>query len=162
MNNLTHIDETGAARMVDVGGKPATRRKAVAEATVHLDAAALTALLDGTAPKGNVYETARLAGVLAAKRTPDLIPLCHPLLIDHIGIDFEIRGDRLVIHASCTVTGKTGVEMEALAAASVAALTVYDMLKAVSHAITIEGIRLLEKSGGKSGDWHALDQEIAS
>jgi cyclic pyranopterin phosphate synthase len=139
--------------MVDVSGKASTARHAVAEAFVCLSAATLSLISEGTLPKGNALETARLAGVMAAKRTAELIPLCHPLSLTHVDVQAEPgrRGVRFVASVSCT--GPTGVEMEALMAGSVAALTLYDMVKAVEKGATIERIRLLEKSGGKSGGY---------
>jgi cyclic pyranopterin monophosphate synthase len=148
---LTHLDSKGRARMVDVTQKPATSRRAVAEAYIRLSRQTLSLLKRGKLPKGNALETARLAGILAAKRTPDLIPLCHPLLLTHVDVEAELRRDGVLFLASVSCTGSTGVEMEALTAASVAALTLYDMVKAVEKGATIERIRLLEKSGGKSG-----------
>jgi cyclic pyranopterin phosphate synthase len=148
---LTHIDSAGRARMVDVTAKAATSRHAVAESYVRLSRQTLSLLSRGKLPKGNALETARLAGILAAKRTPDLIPLCHPLLLTHIDVETELRSDGVRFRAGVSCTGSTGVEMEALTAASVAALTLYDMVKAVEKGATIERVRLLEKSGGKSG-----------
>jgi cyclic pyranopterin phosphate synthase len=148
---LTHVDAAGRARMVDVTTKEETSRRAVAEAHIRLSRRTLSLLSRGKLPKGNALETARLAGILAAKRTPELIPLCHPLLLTHVDIEAapERNGVRFLASVSCT--GATGVEMEALTAASVAALTLYDMVKAVEKGATIEKVRLLEKSGGKSG-----------
>ena len=150
---LSHVDEQGRARMVDVSRKRATRRRAVAEAVVHVGPEVAEAIRSGSVAKGPVLETARLAGIQAAKRTGELIPLCHPLPLEHAAVDLELRGDEVHIRAEACVTGKTGVEMEALAAASVAALTVYDMCKAISKAMEIRCVRLVEKSGGKSGTW---------
>ena len=154
---LTHVDSEGRARMVDVSEKSATSRRAVAEAYVRLSGSTLSLLRKGNLPKGNALETARLAGIQAAKRTPDLIPLCHPLLLTHVDVEAEPRRDgvRFVARVSCT--GSTGVEMEALTAASVAALTLYDMVKAVEKGAIIERIQLLEKSGGKSGLYRRAD-----
>ncbi len=155
MSELSHTDAKGQARMVDVGGKPTTARRALAEARVSLGEAAWTALSENSAAKGDVLAVARIAGIAAAKRTGELIPLCHPLGLDHVAVDFEpneaSKSLRVLAEARCE--GKTGVEMEALTAASVAALTVYDMLKAVDKSMEIGELRLLEKSGGKSGDW---------
>jgi len=137
--------------MVDVSGKSATSRRAVAESYVRLSGSTLSLLRKGDLPKGNALETARLAGIQAAKRTPDLIPLCHPLLLTHVDVEAEPRRDGVRFVATVSCTGSTGVEMEALTAASVAALTLYDMVKAVEKGATIERIQLLEKSGGKSG-----------
>lgn len=150
---LTHIDSEGRARMVDVSEKAATTRQAVAESYIRLSRATLSLLREGKLPKGNALETARLAGILAAKRTPDLIPLCHPLLLTYVNVDATLdkTGVRFLATVSCT--GNTGVEMEALTAASVAALTLYDMVKAVEKGATIEKVQLLEKSGGKSGTY---------
>ena len=141
--------------MVDVGGKPVTARRALAEARVSMGEAAWSALSENRAAKGDVLAVARIAGISAAKRTGELIPLCHPLGLDSVSVEFELdeesRGVRVLAEARCE--GRTGVEMEALTAASLAALTIYDMLKAVEKGIEIGGLRLLEKSGGKSGDW---------
>jgi cyclic pyranopterin phosphate synthase len=148
---LTHLDSKGRARMVDVTEKTATSRRAVAEASIRLSRNTLSLLSRGRLPKGNALETARLAGILAAKRTPDLIPLCHPLLLSHVDVEAERNRTGVRFLASVSCTGSTGVEMEALTAAAVAALTLYDMVKAVEKGATIERVRLLEKSGGKSG-----------
>ncbi len=149
---LSHLDERGAARMVDVSAKAETARQAVAEARVVMQPATLRLILEGAVPKGDVIAAARIAGIMAAKKTPDLIPLCHPLPITGASLDFEPLGDdTLRIEASVRTTGKTGVEMEALTAAAVAALTIYDMCKAVDRAMTITGIQLVMKSGGRSG-----------
>lgn len=149
---LTHLDESGHAHMVDVGAKADTERMAVAQAEVRMAAATLEAIIAGDLPKGDVLGTARLAGVMAAKRTAELIPLCHPLLLSHIAVAVEpdAAQSRVVITATVRCRGKTGVEMEALTAASVAALTVYDMAKAVQKDMVIGDIRLLQKRGGKS------------
>ena len=153
---LSHIDAKGAARMVDVSAKADTVRLAVAEGVVHLQAATLELIQAGGLPKGDVLAVARVAGIMGAKRTSELIPMCHPLPITGVTVDFEPTSDTtLTVRATVKTTGKTGVEMEALTAVSVAALTVYDMCKAVDKGIRIEGIRLLEKHGGKSGDWYA-------
>lgn len=148
---LTHLDEEGKARMVDVTEKPVTVRRATAEAFIALSPATRALLAGGRLPKGNALETARLAGIMAAKRTPDLIPLCHPLLLSHVDVEAETRDKGVRFVATVSTAGTTGVEMEALTAASVAALTLYDMVKAVEKGATIGRIRLLEKSGGKSG-----------
>jgi cyclic pyranopterin monophosphate synthase len=150
-NQLTHVDSKGRARMVDVTQKAATSRRAIAEAYVHLSRRTMSLLGRGKLPKGNALETARLAGIQAAKRTPDLIPLCHPLLLTHVDVEAERCHGGVRFLASVSCTGVTGVEMEALTAASVSALTLYDMVKAVEKGATIEKIQLLEKSGGKSG-----------
>lgn len=152
---LTHLDATGAANMVDVGDKPATTRTARAEGRVVMLPATLALIREGDAKKGDVVGTARLAGIMAAKRTHELIPLCHPLLLTKVRVDCEIDDalPGLRLTAEVRVQGPTGVEMEALTAASVAALTLYDMIKAVDKLAVIDGIQVLEKSGGKSGDW---------
>jgi len=151
---LSHLDEQGRARMVDVGAKPVTEREAIAEATVVMQPATLRLIRSGKLAKGEVLAVARVAGIMAAKRTPEIIPLCHPLPIDVAAIDFTPRsGGRLRIEARVKVSGKTGVEMEALTAVSAAALTVYDMCKAVDRGMTITDVRLVEKRGGRSGTW---------
>jgi cyclic pyranopterin phosphate synthase len=155
MSRLTHLDERGQARMVDVGGKPATARSATASGRIRLSPAALAAVRDGSGPKGDVLAAARIAGIMAAKRTGELIPLCHPLALDAATVDFAFEDNALRVTARASLTGRTGVEMEALTAASVALLTVYDMAKAIDKGLVIEDIRLLEKTGGKSGDWRA-------
>jgi len=152
-DGLSHVDEEGRARMVDVSGKAPSRRRAVAEAIVDVGPEVARAIADDTVAKGPVLETARIAGIQAAKRTGELIPLCHPLPLEHVAVDLELRGSEVHIRAEATLTAKTGVEMEAMTAAAVAALTVYDMCKALAKDITIRRVRLLEKSGGKSGDW---------
>ena len=155
--NLTHIGASGEAHMVDVGAKAETERTAVAEGTVVMLRETLDMILAGNAKKGDVLGTARIAGIMAAKRTHELVPLCHPLLLTKVSVDIEpdesLPGLR--VRALARVTGKTGVEMEALTAASVACLTIYDMAKAVDRAMVISGIRLVEKTGGKSGDFRA-------
>jgi cyclic pyranopterin phosphate synthase len=150
---LTHIDEAGAARMVDVGQKPDTQREAVAECRVRMSADTLRAVRDAEVAKGDTLAVARVAGIMAAKRTPDLIPLCHPLPISSLQVDFDLEADAIRITATARVSGQTGVEMEALTAAGVAGLTVIDMVKGLEKGVWIEGLRLLRKSGGKSGDW---------
>jgi cyclic pyranopterin phosphate synthase len=159
MTRLTHLDAAGAARMVDISAKPATRREAVAEGFIHIGAAALDAIRTASVKKGDVLATARIAGIMAAKRTADLIPLCHPLPIDAVTVDLAIEDEGTIrgIRATATVatTHGTGVEMEALTAVSAALLTVYDMAKALDRAMRIDGIRLLKKSGGRSGDYTA-------
>ena len=152
---LTHFDESGAARMVDVGAKAVTVRIATATGRIAMSAAALAALADGTGPKGDALAAARIAGIMAAKRTADLIPLCHPLALDAVGIDFAVEPGAIRATATVSLTGRTGVEMEAMTAVSVALLTLYDMGKALDRAMVIEGVRLLAKRGGKSGDWRA-------
>lgn len=155
MTNLTHLDEGGAARMVDVGGKPETQRRAVATGRIAMSAEALAAIRDGNAPKGDVLAAARIAGIMAAKRTGELIPLCHPLGLEAVSVDFAFEDTAIRATATASLTGRTGVEMEAMTAVSVALLTIYDMGKAVDKGMVIEGVRLLAKSGGKSGDWTA-------
>lgn len=153
MSKLTHIDETGRANMVDVSEKAVTAREALAEGFVRMDAATLTLALSGDAKKGDVRATAEIAGIMAAKKTSDLIPLCHPLALSKVEVRVEPGDGGLAVTARVRTTGQTGVEMEALTAVSVACLTVYDMLKAADKAMTIENVRLLTKTGGKSGDW---------
>ncbi|VVT16551.1 cyclic pyranopterin monophosphate synthase MoaC [Erythrobacter sp. EC-HK427] len=155
MTGLTHLDDTGAARMVDVGAKAVTARVAVAEGHIAMSAEALAAVRDGRGPKGDVLAAARIAGIMAAKRTGELIPLCHPLALDAVNVDFTFEPDGVRVEARAALTGKTGVEMEAMTAVSVALLTVYDMAKALDKGMVISGVRLLAKSGGKSGDWRA-------
>ena len=157
MTTLTHLDETGAARMVDVSAKPDTQRRAVAVGRITMSADASVAIRDGAIAKGDVLAVARVAGIMAAKRTGDLIPLCHPLPITSVAIDLAPDERGVTATATVTTTGKTGVEMEAMTAVSVALLTIYDMAKAIDKGMNIESIRLLEKSGGKSGDWRARD-----
>ena len=153
MSKLTHIDETGRANMVDVSDKAVTAREALAEGFVRMDAATLALALSGDAKKGDVRATAEIAGIMAAKKTADLIPLCHPLALSKVEVRVEPGEGGLSVTARVRTTGQTGVEMEALTAVSVACLTVYDMLKAADKAMTIENVRLLTKTGGKSGDW---------
>lgn len=153
MAKLSHFDEDGASRMVDVGEKSATRRVARASATVSMKPETLRLVVDKEIQKGDVFEVARLAGIMAAKRTSDLIPLCHPLPIESVKVDFEVVGAIIQITTEARVTGKTGVEMEALTAAAVAALTIYDMCKAADKAMVVSDIKLLEKTGGKSGTY---------
>ena len=155
MAELTHLDAQGKAQMVDVGGKAESRRVAVAEGRIAMSAEALAAIRDGTVPKGDVLAAARIAGIMAAKKTAELIPLCHPLALDAVTVDFDIEDGAVRVIASASLTGRTGVEMEALTAASIALLTLYDMAKALDKGMIISGIRLLEKRGGKSGDWKA-------
>jgi len=153
---LSHIDASGAARMVDVSDKADTAREAIAEGYVVMLPATLALIQDGGIPKGDVIAVARTAGIMGAKRTPDLIPMCHPLPITGVTLDLDPEGaDRIRIRAVVKTTGKTGVEMEALTAVTVAALTVYDMCKAVDKGMRVEGVRLLEKRGGKSGEWRS-------
>ena len=150
-SELSHVGPDGAARMVDVGDKPVTEREAIAAGEVRIAADALALVRAGKTAKGNVVETARVAGILAAKKTSDLVPLCHPLAIEHIDVDIRQTELGFTIEASVRARGRTGVEMEALTAVSVAALTIYDMVKAADNTMVIENIRLLRKSGGRSG-----------
>jgi cyclic pyranopterin monophosphate synthase len=149
---LTHLDERGAARMVDVAEKPATVREAKAECVVRMSAETARAVREGT-PKGDALQVARVAGIMAAKRTPDLIPLCHPLPITAVSVDFDFIDGGVRITTLARVVGQTGVEMEALTAAAVAGLTLIDMTKGVERGVYLENVRLLEKSGGRSGTW---------
>jgi cyclic pyranopterin phosphate synthase len=157
---LSHLDEQGRAHMVDVGHKPDTQREAIAKGRVLMRPETLALIQEGGLPKGDVLAVAQVAGVMAAKRTHELIPMCHPLLLTHIGVEFELgqpagAEDLAAIEITGTVrtTGKTGVEMEALTAVTIAGLTIYDMCKAVDRGMRLEGVRLLRKSGGKSGEW---------
>lgn len=152
---LTHLDETGAARMVDVSAKPDTPRRAVATGRIAMSAEAAAAIRTGAVAKGDVLAAARIAGILAAKRTGELIPLCHPLPLTSASIDLAPDGTGVTATASVTTTGKTGVEMEAMTAVTIALLTIYDMAKAIDKGMTIGDVRLLAKSGGKSGEWRA-------
>jgi cyclic pyranopterin phosphate synthase len=155
MAELTHLNARGEARMVDITDKLATVREARAEVWVQMQPVTLAAILDGNVPKGDVIATARIAGIQAAKQTSNLIPLCHPLQLSGVTVDFEpdTVNSRIRIETLCKLAGKTGVEMEALTAASIAALTIYDMCKALEKSMVITGLRLLEKTGGKSGDY---------
>lgn len=155
MNKLTHLDERGKARMVDVGGKAATQRVAIAEGRIAMAPGALAAIRDGASPKGDVLAAARIAGIMAAKKTAELIPLCHPLALDSVSIDFSVDENGIKVSANAALTGRTGVEMEALTAVSVALLTIYDMAKALDKGMVIGDVRLIEKRGGKSGTWRA-------
>ena len=157
MSGLSHLDGGGNARMVNVSDKAATRREARAEAFVRMEPATLRLIETGGHSKGDVLTVARIAGIQAAKRCAELIPLCHPLPLSGIDVDIELDAahNRVRIRTACHLTGRTGVEMEALTAASVAALTVYDMCKAVDRGMVIEGVRLLHKSGGRSGEWNS-------
>ena len=155
MAELTHLDEHGAARMVDVSGKSETHRTAVAEGRIRMSSEALEALTQGDLPKGDAFAASRIAGIMAAKRTGELIPLCHPLGLESVTIDFAVEDDGIRVEASASLTGRTGVEMEAMTAASIALLTLYDMGKAIDKGMVIDGVRLLSKTGGKSGDWRA-------
>lgn len=152
-NRLTHVDESGSARMVDVGHKGETRREATAECFVRMAPDTVRALRNATLAKGDALGVARVAGILAAKRTHELIPLCHPLPITSVAVEFEVGDTGVRIEATARVTGKTGVEMEALTAAAVAGLTLIDMVKGVEKGVFLESVRLLSKSGGKSGEW---------
>jgi cyclic pyranopterin phosphate synthase len=155
MSKLTHLDSDGAAHMVDVGGKPQTQRRAVASGRIMMSAEVLEAIRHGNAPKGDVLGTARIAGIMAAKRTGELIPLCHPLGLEAVSVDFAYEDGAIRATATASLTGRTGVEMEAMTAVSVALLTIYDMAKAIYKGMVIYDIRLIAKSGGKSGDWNA-------
>lgn len=155
MADLTHLDQHGNARMVDVGGKAQTQRVAVASGRIAMSAQALSAIRAGDAPKGDVLAAARIAGIMAAKKTAELIPLCHPLALDAVTVDFAFEDGGVRATATASLTGRTGVEMEALTATSVALLTIYDMAKALDKAMVIGEVRLIEKRGGKSGDWKA-------
>lgn len=154
---LSHIDDKGQARMVDVSGKAVTTRVAIAEARVSMQPETLRLILAGAHAKGDVFATARIAGIQAAKKCSDLIPLCHPLALSSVSVDFDVDAEysTVIVHTRCKLDGKTGVEMEALTAASVACLTIYDMCKAVDRGMIIESIRLMSKEGGKSGKWEA-------
>jgi cyclic pyranopterin phosphate synthase len=154
---LTHLNANGEAHMVDVSAKADTARTAIAQSQVELTPAIVAAITDNSLPKGDLFATVRIAGIQAAKKCSDLIPLCHPLPLSKITVDIELQSQSLVITALCKTTGKTGVEMEALTAASVAALTVYDMCKGLDKGMVIRETKLLEKTGGKSGDWSSND-----
>lgn len=156
MTELTHLTKSGDARMVDIAEKQVTKRVAVAEAIVTMTASTLDLILEGSMPKGDVLAVARIAGIQAAKKTSELIPLCHPLPLASVEVSFERDAPgKLKIHATCKVTGRTGVEMEAMTAVAVAGLTIYDMCKGVEKGIQIEEVRLISKTGGKSGSWRA-------
>jgi cyclic pyranopterin phosphate synthase len=161
MAHFTHINTMGEAHMVDVSAKPETQREAVAEATVSMSPTTLKMIVEGKHHKGDVFATARIAGIQAAKRTWELIPLCHPLMLNKVEVALRAdeQNNRVVIQALCRLNGKTGVEMEALTAASVTALTIYDMCKAVQKDIVIGNVRLLAKRGGKSSDYKAVDHD---
>lgn len=158
---LTHLNAAGEVHIVDVGDKPETRRRAIAHARLHAQPATIAAIMGGTLKKGDALAVARVAGIMAAKKTSDLIPLCHPIALTRVEVEIAPAGDgaALLITAAAETTGRTGVEMEALTAASVAALTLYDMGKAIDRAMTISGLELVEKTGGKSGDFHR-DKDI--
>ncbi len=151
MNQFSHLDDTGRLRMVDVSAKPATQRRARAKGWVKASAETIARIRENSVAKGNVLEAARLAGIMAAKNTGHLIPLCHPLLLSHVEVECRVIDTGIEIEASAVAEGKTGVEMEALVAVSAAALTIYDMCKAIDRTMEIGGIRLMEKSGGRSG-----------
>jgi cyclic pyranopterin phosphate synthase len=155
VSKLSHLDARGRARMVDIGDKQSSQRRAVADATVHMAAETLAVILDETVPKGDVIAAARLAGIMAAKRTHELIPLCHPLALSFVGVEITAEEGLpgLRVRTEVRLTGRTGAEMEALTAAAVACLTVYDMCKAIDRGMEIGPVRLLEKSGGKGGAW---------
>jgi cyclic pyranopterin phosphate synthase len=155
MTRLTHLDSQGAARMVDVGGKPETPRSATATGCIRMSAETLAAVREGSGPKGDVLAAARIAGIMAAKKTGELIPLCHPLSLDAVSVDFTFEPDGVRATAIASLSGRTGVEMEAMTATSIALLTIYDMAKALDKGMVIEEVRLLEKTGGKSGAWRA-------
>ncbi len=155
MADLTHIDDSGEARMVDVSAKDVTAREAKATGRIAMSTEAADAIRDGNVKKGDVLGAARIAGIMAAKKTGELIPLCHPLSLDAVTVDCAIETDGVTVTATARTTGRTGVEMEALTAASVALLTIYDMAKALDKAMVLGDIRLLAKSGGRSGDWSA-------
>lgn len=154
MSGLTHLDENGAARMVDVGRKVETARFAAASGRIAMNSEALAAVKNGST-KGDVIAAARIAGIMAAKKTAELIPLCHPLALDAVTVDFELEADGVSVVATASLTGRTGVEMEAMTACCVALLTIYDMAKALDKAMIIGEVRLLRKTGGKSGPWQA-------
>jgi len=150
---LTHTNDRGEALMVDVAGKQVTHRRAVAGATIHMLPSTLAMIVEGRTPKGDVFAVARVAGIMAAKRTSELVPLCHPLALTHASVDLEPMDDAVRVTATVETDGQTGVEMEALTAAAVAALTIYDMCKAVDRGMTVDALGLLLKEGGKSGSW---------
>ena len=155
MTDLTHLDEEGTARMVDVGAKESTPRRAVARAVLRMTPETAALVAAGDAPKGDVLGVARIAGIQAAKRTGELIPLCHPIGLDHVDVDakLDVGAGAVTLTATAAVTARTGVEMEAMTAAAIAALTVYDMVKGLERGVRIETVELLSKSGGRSGDW---------
>lgn len=154
-DGLTHLDAAGNARMVDVGGKAETQRVAISSGRIRMSAKALAAIRQGDAPKGDVLAAARIAGIMAAKKTAELIPLCHPLALDAVTLDFAFEESGVRATATASLTGRTGVEMEAMTATSIALLTIYDMAKALDKGMVIDGVRLIEKRGGKSGTWRA-------
>jgi cyclic pyranopterin monophosphate synthase len=152
---LTHIDRKGAARMVDVGAKAVTERRAIARGLLRVSASTVELIRDGATPKGDVLAAARIAGIMAAKRTSDLIPLTHPLPLTHASVELTLEADGIVIEATVATSGQTGVEMEALTAVTIAGLTLYDMLKSVERGARLTDVRLVEKTGGKSGTYRA-------
>ncbi len=156
MADLTHFDASGNARMVDVSGKGESNRVALAEGRIGMQPETLEIVKSGNGKKGDVLAVARIAGIMAAKRTADLIPLCHPVPLTRVAVEFELDARGVICRAGAETVGRTGVEMEALTSVSVTLLTIYDMLKAVDRGMTISGIRLIEKRGGASGDWHAV------
>lgn len=157
-DRLTHLDQSGHAHMVDVSDKDISHRSATAQAIIEMLPSTLTKVVDGGLPKGDVIATARIAGIQACKKTADLIPLCHPLMLTKVSVEIDVISEtQLRVECTCKLSGKTGVEMEALTGASVTALTLYDMCKAVDKGIVIKEVALLEKSGGKSGDWSKAD-----
>lgn len=156
MTGLTHLDDDGAARMVDVGAKAVTAREAVASGRIDMSADAAKAIADGLVKKGDVLAVARVAGIMAAKKTADLIPLCHPIALSAVTVDFLPDDSGVTVTATARTAGQTGVEMEALTAASVALLTIYDMAKALDKAMVISAVQLESKTGGKSGDWRRV------
>lgn len=160
MSELTHLDDKGEARMVDVGSKPVTEREARAEGVIRMSPQTLSMIVEGEHPKGDVLAVARVAGIMAAKKTHDLIPLCHSLNLSSVKVELMpgADGQSIKVLSRCKLAGQTGVEMEALTAVSVAALTLYDMCKAVDRGMVIDGIRLLEKKGGRSGHWSAPEE----
>jgi cyclic pyranopterin phosphate synthase len=155
--DLTHLDESGAARMVDVGAKAETARSATAGGFIRMRPHALAAVREGSGPKGDVLAAARIAGIMAAKKTADLIPLCHPLALTSVSLDFAFEADSIRVSTTASLRGRTGVEMEVMTACCVALLTVYDMAKALDQGMVIGEVRLLAKSGGKSGPWRSVD-----
>lgn len=159
-DRFTHLDESGAARMVDVGAKAETSRRATAECFVRMAPETARAVRQAAVAKGDVLGVARVAGIMAAKRTAELIPLCHPLPLSSVEVDFDVQDDGVRIQATAHVTARTGVEMEALTAAAVAGLTVIDMVKALEKGVFLERVRLLAKSGGRSGDWRRQEPEV--
>ena len=156
MTKLTHVDDSGSAYMVDVSDKSETVREAIAEGFIAINSETLEAIRNNTMKKGDVLAVARIAGIMAAKKTSELIPLCHPLALTKVNVDFSIKENGIEVRALTKLTGKTGVEIEAITAASVALITIYDMAKAMQKDMVISDIRLISKSGGKSGDWSAI------